>query len=402
MTLPLPQPRPLARRSSPSGGGRARLFDSYRGAGRQAQLPVSDDALARRNAIAQEHGLTDDPIDRHHAGRHCVVGSDHPRDHALLRRKHGAGRRRQHAPLDLDRERNLHRETRPQQFVRVVGNQLDDDGARLFVDLVVDEADRAPHGRAPAARHHNFSRGLGGEGSPHGTKLALRYGKGDEDRFRLVDRDQSRRFLRPDGSPQLGRETARAARDRRANGEIVELRLLRVQQRPPGRDAGFQPLDGIARLVERSLRDDLLADQRLAAGERGLGVAETCLILGDVGLGLRDLRLHHAIVEAEQDAAFPNHIALAEGNLHDLSVDARLDGDGGQRLDRARRRQNDRHVGFLDHGRSHGCSAGGSPFASPLFGRSLGRIQCGWAGGRRQPKKIGRAGKYSRATRQQR
>ena len=142
--------------------------------------------------------------------------------------------------------------------------------------------------------------------------------------------------------------------------------------------------------------------KRLAAGERGLGIAEACFVLGDVGFGLRDLRLHHAIVEAEQDAALLHHVALAEGDFHDLPIDARLDGNRGQRLDRARRRQDNRHVAFLDRGCGHRCSTGAPPLAFALLGGSLSRIQCSRVGGGRQPKKIGRAGNASRAARIQR
>jgi hypothetical protein len=65
-----------------------------------------------------------------------------------------------------------------------------------------------------------------------------------------------------------------------------------------------------------------------------------------VRLGLADLRLDHALVEAEQHAVLFDEVALLEGDLDDLPIDARLDGDIGERLDRARCNQDHRHVGF--------------------------------------------------------
>ena len=99
--------------------------------------------------------------------------------------------------LDLDRERNLHGLARPQHLIGVLGNDLGADGARLLVDLVVDEGDHARHHRRPrAAGHLDLGGGLGRERAPQRGKLALRQGEADRDGLRLIDRDQGRRILR--------------------------------------------------------------------------------------------------------------------------------------------------------------------------------------------------------------
>ncbi len=85
----------------------------------------------------------------------------------------------------------------------------------------------------------------------------------------------------------------------------------------------LNPSTAIARLVERSLGDDLPFDQRLAPRQRRLGVLQARLVLGDAGLGLRDLRFDQPVVEAKEHVARVDEIALLEEDLDDLAVDAR-------------------------------------------------------------------------------
>ena len=167
-------------------------------------------------------------------------------------------------------------------------------------------------GHALRPRHHHLGRGLGGKRAPHGRKLALRQREGHQDRPGLVDGHQRRGILRAHLRAELGGEAAGAAGDGRADGEIVELRLLRFQERPSRGDAGLEPLDrdsapGRPRPRSRSAcRPAPGAAPSVASASR-----RRRLVLGDVGLGLRDLRLDDAVVEAEQHAALLDQIALA-------------------------------------------------------------------------------------------
>ena len=89
-------------------------------------------------------------------------------------------------------------------------------------------------------------------------------------------------------------------RDGRADDEIVELRLLHFELRAAGSNAGGQRVDGMARRLGGCLGHVLSADESLAPLQGRLGVAQGGLVLGDIGFGLPDLRLHQAIVEAEK------------------------------------------------------------------------------------------------------
>ncbi len=79
-----------------------------------------------------------------------------------------------------------------------------------------------------------------------------------------------------------------------------------------GGDAGFQPLDGEARRVKSCFRHDLLVDERLSPPQGRLRVPQARLVLGDGGFGLRDLRLHQAVVETNQHRPFGNEIPFVE------------------------------------------------------------------------------------------
>ena len=97
------------------------------------------------------------------------------------------------------------------------------------------------------------------------------------------------------------------------------------------------------------------------------------MVLGDARFGLRDLRLHESVVEAEENVVLVDEVALLEEDLDDLAIDAGLDGDVGERLDRAGRRQNDWHVRGHDRGRGYGSGRSPALALSLLGGRFGGR-----------------------------
>ena len=77
-------------------------------------------------------------------------------------------------------------------------------------------------------------------------------------------------------------------------------------------------------------------------------------------------------------------------NLDDLAIDACLDGDVGERLDGARRRQNDGHV-CRDHGCRRDGSGGSAPLAFALLGDGLGSLGRWRAGVRQNGQQIRKA-----------
>ena len=148
-------------------------------------------------------------------------------------------------------------------------------------------------------------------------------------------------------------------------------------------------LDGVARLVERSLRDDLLARSALRAApaspRRRAGLAWSLAMLASA---CAICAFTMPVVEAKQDVALLDEVALPEEHLDDLAVDARLDGDVGQRLDGARRRQDDGHVGFHHGGRRHRGRRRRAPCPRPSWRRPWISVAAdGLLHGRRSAKK---------------
>ena len=173
----------------------------------------------------------------------CCAGS-------TARRRH-----RQHARLDLDRERHLDRQARPQRLVGILGHHLGRDRAGRACRPGCRRSRSCPARPSACAAGIVMSAiALAASARRKRAELALRHGKRHPDRLGLVDGDQRGGVLRAHRGAELGREAAGAAGDRRADGEIVELRLLRFEHGLAGGDAGLEALDGKARLIERRPR----------------------------------------------------------------------------------------------------------------------------------------------------
>ena len=214
-------------------GGAARLLDADRGARREADLAIRHHALAGLHAVAQVGGLADDALDRDRARRDLVVGADDPGDHALLRRQNRRRRHRQHARFSS---------TVSATSTDSPGHSTSSAFSAITLAVIVPVVLSTWLSTKPivpcttvglrAAGHADVGQRLGGKRAPQGAELALRHGERHPDRLGLVDGHQRRRRIdAAHHGADLGAEAAGAAGDRRADGEIVELGLLRLEQR---------------------------------------------------------------------------------------------------------------------------------------------------------------------------
>ena len=178
--------------------------------------------------------------------------------------------------------------------------------------------------------------------------MFLRLGEDDGDRLQLRDRDDAGLLPGVDEIALVDEAEAGAARDRGADGRIVELRPRGVDRRGVGGDRGGELQHQRVLRVELLLGGEVLLGERGVAGEVELGVGEVGLVLRFLGDGLVERGLERPRVDLGQKIALLDHLAFVEGDLHDLAVDARPDQDGVVGLDLADALEDDRKIRALD------------------------------------------------------
>ncbi len=188
-------------------------------------------------------------------------------------------------------------------------------------------------------------------------EVALRDRERDVDRAQLVERHQRRRIAAPDRVAELEGDGAEPAVDRGPDGGVGQLDLGALDRGLVGLDRRLGGVDAGLGGVELLLGGEVLASERGQALELAPGVGE----LGAVALQGRqrlvERRLRLPAVEQEQDVAGLDVLAVVDGDLGDLAVDPRLDGDARDRLGLADGRDLDRHGPGHDLGREHRQSA---------------------------------------------
>ena len=182
-------------------------------------------------------------------------------------------------------------------------------------------------------------RGLVGERLADIGQALLRHREGDVDRRHLVDGRHWRGVGLAHEIADLDGGGADAAGDRRGDGAIAELDLEIVEQALIGLDRRAINFGLGLGVVEIDGRRRRLGDQIGIAGDVAHGAVELGLVAGDGAFGLRDLGLDGAAIEREQQVALLDLLAVAEMHADDVGVDARLDGDAGDRASPCRARR---------------------------------------------------------------
>ena len=191
-------------------------------------------------------------------------------------------------------------------------------------------------------------RRAGGQLLVDARHIFLRLGEDDGDRLQLRDRDDAGLLAGVDEIALVDEAEADAARDRRADRRVVELRLRGVDRGGVGGDRGGELEHQRVLRVELLLGGEVLLGERGVAGEIELGVGEIGLVLRFLGVRLIERGLKRSGVDLRQQVALLDHLAFVEGDLHDLAVDTGAHQDGVVGLHLSDALQDDRKIRALD------------------------------------------------------
>ena len=161
--------------------------------------------------------------------------------------------------------------------------------------------------------------------------------------------------------PGSTRRKPGSSRQRRLDGRVAELRLGVVDRGLIALDLRGQLIDHRLLRVELLLGGEILLGQADRTLEIELGVLQIGLVLRLLGQRLVERRLIGPRIDLHQEIALLHHLALLEGDLDDLAVDAAADGDGVEWLHRPEPIQVDGEIGLLhcrdrDRDRRRGAS----------------------------------------------
>ena len=165
----------------------------------------------------------------------------------------------------------------------------------------------------------------------------MRHRKRDIDRRRLDDGRERGEIRLADEIADLDGSHTDAAADGRADGAIAELDIEVLQLSCVGIDRGAPEGHLGPGVVEGDLGGGVLGDELGVAGNITFRLLELRLRSLEQPLHLPDLCLQRAAVEREQGIALPHRHAIAKVHAHDLTVDAGLDRDAGDRGNAAKR-----------------------------------------------------------------
>ncbi len=181
------------------------------------------------------------------------------------------------------------------------------------------------------------------------VKVLLRHREADENRLQLRDRDEAGRVGRPHHVAGIDQPHAEPAVDRGADIGKAEIEPGILDLRLIGLDRGLQLLHQRLLLVIGLPRLGPGREELAPAGEIGLRADELRLVLLLRRHRLVERGLERAGIDLDQRRAGLDVLAFGKGDLDDLAVDPALDRDHVERLDRADRIQEDRHVGGRDN-----------------------------------------------------
>jgi len=161
----------------------------------------------------------------------------------------------------------------------------------------------------------------------------------------LSDDDQRRGGARLHEIADIDEPQAGDAVDRRGYQAVGDVQPGGIDLRLVAPDRSLELLNhGALRILLLARHRQLVADDRRITGEVPPRVFEIGLVLGLVGLGLPELRLIGPEVDLHQQVSLVQKLAFGKGNLDDIAVDAALDCDLVEGLNRADAPHDDRHV----------------------------------------------------------
>ena len=261
----------------------------------------------------------------------------------------------------------------------VVGKQrLEADRSRGRVDLTIDRLQctareltriaAVPRGyRQGAAMHPLQQRG----------HVILRQREHHGDRLELRHHHQAVGLGRRDEVADVDLLQADPAVDRRDDVTVGQIELCGIDLALIGQHRADVLRDERFLRRELLLRDRILREQRLITIQVDAGIGEQRLVALQCALRLLERHLVGTWIDLNQGIARLDRLTLLEMNLHDLTTDLALHGDGGERGDGAEPDERDRHVarcGARRHDR-HGPALRETP-AAWLSRRVRGQQQC--------------------------
>jgi hypothetical protein len=169
-------------------------------------------------------------------------------------------------------------------------------------------------------------------GRVDGAQGLLRQREHDAHRLQLRDDHDAGRVPGAHEVALAHQAEAGAARDRRANGRVVEVGARAVDRALGALHLRLKLGDGGALGVLLLLRSGVGLAELGIAPEIEAGVLEICRVLGLAGQRLLVLGLVDGRVDAGEDVAFLDVLALPEGDLEEAAVDLRANRDGVQGL----------------------------------------------------------------------
>jgi hypothetical protein len=140
------------------------------------------------------------------------------------------------------------------------------------------------------------------------------------------------------------------ARERRADGRIVELRLGVLDRRLVAFDLRLELIDGGLLGVELLTRGDFLLGEGAGALQVELRVLEVRLVLRLLRERLIEGCLIRTRIDLDENVALLDHLALFKFDFSDLAVDAAAHRDGVVRFHGAEPVQIDGEIGLLRQG----------------------------------------------------
>ena len=175
-------------------------------------------------------------------------------------------------------------------------------------------------------------------------ELLLRQRERDEHRPHLGHHHQRRGVARAHQVADVDETRAQPPRDRRPDLGVFEVQLGGLDLRLIALDRRLELADRRPLLIEGLLGLEAAREEFAGAVEIELRALELRGVLGLGGLGLGERRLVRARVDLEQQRTGLDLLPFGEIDRDDRPVDAALDRDGVERLDRADAVQQHRHV----------------------------------------------------------
>ncbi|OIQ80319.1 hypothetical protein GALL_379250 [mine drainage metagenome] len=229
------------------------------------------------------------------------------------------------------------------------------DGPGRGVDLVVQSQQRPFRQPDPvlAVECHDRQRAALFHPSDHHRQAVLRDREQHRDRLHLGNRHDACGIGGMNLISRIHQAQADNPVERRRDAAIAQLQpgVVHLRLIHGNRRTGLAQ-QGLLR-IHLLPGNGILRQQRGIAIQIHLDVVQSGFVLGELGRHLRQLGFVRPRIDFRQQVARSDGLTLAKIDLHELAVDAGLDGDGIARRDRADRLQVDIDISCRGHGRQH-------------------------------------------------